>query len=117
MNRRRFRTPLRHDINVAPLVDVMLVLLVVFMVAAPMMHGSAKVDLPQESVGKAVDSQEMSIFTKGSWPLTFSDLQKKILRVDGWGSLEVLVITLMFSAFFWFSKFSEKSCFFFPRHH
>ena len=34
------------DINVTPLVDVMLVLLIVFMVAAPMMATGVKVDLP-----------------------------------------------------------------------
>jgi biopolymer transport protein ExbD/biopolymer transport protein TolR len=34
------------DINVTPLVDVMLVLLIVFMVTAPMMTAGVKVDLP-----------------------------------------------------------------------
>jgi biopolymer transport protein ExbD/biopolymer transport protein TolR len=34
------------DINVTPLVDVMLVLLIIFMVAAPMMAAGVKVDLP-----------------------------------------------------------------------
>ena len=35
------------DINVTPLVDVMLVLLIIFMVAAPMLHQGIKVALPQ----------------------------------------------------------------------
>lgn len=35
------------DINVTPFVDVMLVLLIVFMVAAPMMTAGITVDLPQ----------------------------------------------------------------------
>ena len=35
------------DINVTPLVDVMLVLLIIFMVAAPMMVQGVDVDLPQ----------------------------------------------------------------------
>ena len=35
------------DINVTPMVDVMLVLLVIFMVAAPLMTGSVPVDLPK----------------------------------------------------------------------
>ncbi|WP_116141060.1 ExbD/TolR family protein [Trinickia diaoshuihuensis] len=34
------------DINVTPLVDVMLVLLIVFMIAAPLMASGVKVDLP-----------------------------------------------------------------------
>lgn len=39
------RAPL-SEINVTPLVDVMLVLLVIFMVAAPMMTSGVQVDLP-----------------------------------------------------------------------
>lgn len=35
------------DINVTPLVDVMLVLLVIFMVTAPMMQQGIKIDLPK----------------------------------------------------------------------
>ncbi|KAI95525.1 biopolymer transporter ExbD [Rhodomicrobium udaipurense JA643] len=36
-----------NEINVTPLVDVMLVLLIVFMVAAPMMTAGVPVDLPK----------------------------------------------------------------------
>ena len=35
------------DINVTPLVDVMLVLLIVFMITAPMLTTGLKMDLPQ----------------------------------------------------------------------
>ena len=35
------------DINVTPLVDVMLVLLIIFMITAPMLHQGVEVDLPQ----------------------------------------------------------------------
>ena len=35
------------DINVTPLVDVMLVLLIIFMVATPMLHQGIEVDLPE----------------------------------------------------------------------
>ena len=37
------------EINVTPLVDVMLVLLIVFMVAAPLMTSGVPVDLPKAS--------------------------------------------------------------------
>lgn len=40
---------LLSDINVTPLVDVMLVLLIIFMVAAPMLHQGIEVKLPQAS--------------------------------------------------------------------
>lgn len=50
---RRGRRASRHgtisEINVTPLVDVMLVLLIVFMVAAPLMTVSVPVDLPKTS--------------------------------------------------------------------
>jgi len=41
-------TPM-SDINVTPLVDVMLVLLVIFMVTAPLMTSAIRLDLPQSA--------------------------------------------------------------------
>ena len=43
---------LMADINVTPLVDVMLVLLIVFMVAAPMLHQGIEVKLPTAQAGR-----------------------------------------------------------------
>jgi biopolymer transport protein TolR len=45
------------DINVTPLVDVMLVLLIIFMVTAPMMTHGIKVDLPETEL-KSIKAQE-----------------------------------------------------------
>ncbi len=45
------------EINVTPLVDVMLVLLVIFMVTAPMMQQGVQVNLPKAS-GKALSQPE-----------------------------------------------------------
>jgi biopolymer transport protein ExbD len=38
--------PVNHEINVTPFIDVMLVLLIIFMVAAPLATVDSKVDLP-----------------------------------------------------------------------
>ena len=46
--RRRSRTPgAINEINMTPFIDVMLVLLIIFMVAAPMMTAGVPLDLPQ----------------------------------------------------------------------
>ncbi|MGE3770187.1 MAG: protein TolR [Bdellovibrionales bacterium] len=45
--RRRGRRALNADINVTPMVDVMLVLLVIFMITAPMLTVAVPVDLPK----------------------------------------------------------------------
>ena len=44
------------EINVTPLVDVMLVLLIIFMITAPLMSHKIKVELPQANLDKKDDS-------------------------------------------------------------
>jgi biopolymer transport protein TolR len=46
------------EINVTPLVDVMLVLLIVFMISAPLMQQGIQVDLPKTKASAVNDSQE-----------------------------------------------------------
>ena len=50
--RGRRRRPPISEINVTPLVDVMLVLLVVFMITAPLLTAGVEVDLPEAPVGE-----------------------------------------------------------------
>ena len=45
--RRHRRRPVMAEINVTPMVDVMLVLLIIFMVSAPLLTVGVPVDLPQ----------------------------------------------------------------------
>ncbi len=57
---RRSSKRLVSDINITPLVDVMLVLLIIFMVTAPMMTQGLSVDLPKVT-GKALVQKENPI--------------------------------------------------------
>jgi biopolymer transport protein TolR len=66
--RRGRRRPVMSEINVTPFVDVMLVLLIVFMVSAPLLTVGVPIDLPQ-SQAKALDQDRE--------PLTLS------VNVDG----------------------------------
>ncbi|HPI92803.1 MAG TPA: ExbD/TolR family protein [Deltaproteobacteria bacterium] len=53
------------DINVTPFVDVMLVLLIIFMVSAPMMKEGMKVDLPEAEARALGESQDVVITIGG----------------------------------------------------
>jgi biopolymer transport protein TolR len=44
------------DINMTPLVDVMLVLVVIFIITAPLMTSAIKLDLPKTEAAKLVDA-------------------------------------------------------------
>jgi biopolymer transport protein ExbD len=44
------------EINITPLVDVMLVLMVVFILTAPLLNNAVKINLPQTSAASAPDS-------------------------------------------------------------
>jgi biopolymer transport protein TolR len=54
---RRRRTPPMAEINVTPMVDVMLVLLIIFMVSAPMLTVGVPLDLPQTQA-KSLDQDK-----------------------------------------------------------
>jgi biopolymer transport protein TolR len=53
------------EINVTPLVDVMLVLLIIFMITAPMLQQGVDVNLPREVAGNIDPTQERVIITLG----------------------------------------------------
>jgi biopolymer transport protein TolR len=91
--RRGARRAIRHrpvaEINVTPMVDVMLVLLIIFMVSAPMMTVGVPLDLP-ESAANPLSSQTqpltLSIRKDGSiylqdQPVEFDKLVETLLGV------------------------------------
>src|ERR1700710_326955 len=55
--RRHRRNPVMSEINVTPMVDVMLVLLIIFMVSAPLLTVGVPIDLPQ-SQAKTLDQDK-----------------------------------------------------------
>lgn len=84
--RGRARTQAISDINITPMVDVMLVLLIVFMVAAPLMTMGVKIDLPQ------TQAQAMPLERK---PITITVTPDGLLSIDGEPvTLDTLVATV-----------------------
>lgn len=55
--RAQAQQPMR-DINVTPLVDVMLVLLVIFIITAPLLASSIRLDLPKTGAAKPSDAPD-----------------------------------------------------------
>jgi biopolymer transport protein TolR len=49
-------SPPMSDINVTPLVDVMLVLVVIFIITAPLLASAIRLDLPKTDAAKALDT-------------------------------------------------------------
>jgi biopolymer transport protein ExbD len=54
------------DINVTPFIDVMLVLLIIFMVTAPMLATGMKVNLPSAAVAKPLENDKPVVITLGA---------------------------------------------------
>jgi biopolymer transport protein TolR len=67
------------DINITPFVDVLLVLLIIFMVAAPMMTSSINVDLPGGTTNPLNEkTQPISISVKADGSIFLQEEQIKI---------------------------------------
>jgi len=66
--RRSRRKPVMAEINVTPMVDVMLVLLIIFMVSAPLLTVGVPLDLPQtqaKSLEQDKTPLQLSVDTRG----------------------------------------------------
>src|SRR6516225_8441917 len=96
--RRHRRRPVMAEINVTPMVDVMLVLLIIFMVSAPLLTVGVPLDLPQTKA-KSLDQSDqkpiqMSVDIKGKvfiadQEVAIDDLIPKLKAItDARGGLE-----------------------------
>jgi len=77
------------DINMIPLIDVMLVLLVIFIVTAPLLTHAIRVDLPQATTQVSVaqpESISLTIDGKGQifWdntPITKAEMEQRFVSI------------------------------------
>ena len=92
--RRRARRSALSEINVTPMVDVMLVLLIVFMVAAPLLTVGGPVELPKTEAS-ALDDQDqpltVSLMADGrifvqDQPVAFEQLAPRMTALNGTGA-------------------------------
>jgi len=75
--------PTLSEINVVPMVDVMLVLLIIFMVAAPMLQRGVEVNLPVASRSQEISSDRVFV----DLPVSYRDdrrvfIDKEPVRLD-----------------------------------
>jgi len=77
--RRHRRRPVMAEINVTPMVDVMLVLLIIFMVSAPLLTVGVPIDLPQTQASSLDQADKeplaVSVNTKGQIFLQNSEIK------------------------------------------
>jgi biopolymer transport protein TolR len=83
------------DINMTPFIDVMLVLLIIFMVAAPLLTSGVSVDLPQAKAGPLnVDQKPIAVALNDQGqlylmdqPIADTDLVDKMKALGGGGDV------------------------------
>ena len=88
------------DINVTPLVDVMLVLLIIFMVTAPILHQGVSVELPKVAAGPLAGAEEQLVVNVAKTgqvflndtPYTLPELTQKLRAIAEQGRDRTLYV-------------------------
>ena len=82
---RRHKRKLKAEINVVPYIDVMLVLLIIFMVTAPLLNLGVDIELPQ-SAAKAIQNDKepvvVSVDASGNLFLTLGASEREAIDAD-----------------------------------
>jgi biopolymer transport protein TolR len=85
LGRTRKRRKLKAEINVVPYIDVMLVLLIIFMVTAPLLNLGVDIQLPQ-SAAKAIQNDKepvvVSVDQDGKYFLTLGAAKRDPIEAD-----------------------------------
>ncbi|MCM2971364.1 MULTISPECIES: protein TolR [Larsenimonas] len=93
---RRKRRKLSSEINVVPFIDVMLVLLIIFMITAPMMNQGVDVELPKvssEPIENQADPVIVSVDKAGQYYINLGDDHEKPIELDEIGDQVVKIVT------------------------
>ncbi len=107
--RRHRRRPVMSEINVTPMVDVMLVLLIIFMVSAPLLTVGVPLDLPQTqaksldqdkepltvsvNVTDARGGADERIYVRGDRQVDYGTVMKVMGRISAAGFRRVALVT------------------------
>jgi biopolymer transport protein TolR len=78
--RRQRKLKLKSEINVVPYIDVMLVLLIIFMVTAPLLNLGVDIDLPQSNARSVESKKEpiiVSVDARGGYTLKLQNGEKE----------------------------------------
>jgi len=87
------------DINITPLVDVVLVLLVIFMISAPVLQSGIEVAVPKTKTVREITEQRMVVTIDreqrvflGDQPINLADLPTRLRNPNGDDSKKVIYL-------------------------
>ena len=85
VGRRHRKRKLKAEINVVPYIDVMLVLLIIFMVTAPLLNLGTDINLPDSrarSLGSPKDPVVVSVYADGAYALMIEKDNQSVSAAD-----------------------------------